>query len=55
MQVALGLQQFTTTTVMKPGVQNCHRTIKNSKFATIDTGCGVKNQHSQSEMRVVPI
>jgi len=27
----------------------------NNDFATIDTGCGVKNQHSQSEVRAVPI
>jgi hypothetical protein len=55
MQVALGLQQFTITTVLKPEGQTYHKTIKNSKFAAIDTGCGVKNQHSQAEMRAVPI
>ena len=55
MQVALGLRQFTITTVLKSEVQTYHKTIKNSKFATIDTGCGVKNQHIQSEMRAVAI
>jgi hypothetical protein len=29
MQVALGLQQFTITTVLKPEVQTYHKTIKN--------------------------
>jgi len=55
MQVALGLPQFKITMALKPEVQTYDKTIKNSKFATIDTGCGVKNQHSQSEMRAVPI
>jgi hypothetical protein len=34
---------------------NLSKNYKESKFATIDTGCGVKNQHRKSEVRAVPI
>jgi len=34
---------------------NLSQNYKESKFATVDTGCGVKNQHNQSEVRAVPI
>jgi hypothetical protein len=49
--VALGLQRFTIQTVAKPEDQrNKNKRKKYKKYATINTGCDLKIQYSQSEM-----
>jgi hypothetical protein len=48
------LQRFTITTVLKPGRQKYH--LRNcKKWATINTACDVRKQHSQSEMKAILI
>jgi hypothetical protein len=35
-------------------VKNIEKLQKYIKFATINTGCNVKKQHSQSQMNAIP-
>jgi hypothetical protein len=42
-------------TILKMEGQKYKKTKMFQKGTTINTGCGVKNQRNQSEMRTIPI